>query len=129
MLVHGGTECHRIATRFPLLTTDSRIRTSMLCATTYKDRMYNGFPRAWDSQGSGKMSIDRMKNGICARHSADIPRLKGVPYLEPGMPIYPEDLDAWEKFARSRCRPRRTFIRTGRWARRAAKGRGRRPIT
>ena len=27
----------------------------------------------------------------------DIPRLKGVEYLEPGTPIYPEDLDAWER--------------------------------
>jgi len=26
----------------------------------------------------------------------DIPRLKGVPYLEPGTPIYVEDLEAWE---------------------------------
>ena len=30
----------------------------------------------------------------------DIPRLKGVEYLEPGTRIYPEDLDAWVKQAR-----------------------------
>jgi hypothetical protein len=30
----------------------------------------------------------------------DIPRLKGVPYLEPGTPVYQEDVEAWEKQAR-----------------------------
>src|SRR2546428_13923757 len=53
----------------------------------------------------------------------DIPRLKGVPYLEPGMAIYPEDLDAWEKKAGVKVGSGDVvLIRTGRWARRAAKG-------
>ncbi len=53
----------------------------------------------------------------------DIPRLKGVPYLEPDALIYPEDLDAWEKQAGVRVSSGDVvFIRTGRWARRAAKG-------
>ena len=53
----------------------------------------------------------------------DIPRLKGVDYLEPGTRIYPEDLDAWEKKAHLRVSPGDVvFIRTGRWARRDAKG-------
>ena len=34
-----------------------------------------------------------LKRGILI----DIPRLKGVPYLEPGTPIYVEDIEAWEK--------------------------------
>ena len=53
----------------------------------------------------------------------DIARLKGVEYLEPGTPIFPEDLDAWEKKAGVKVGPGDViFIRTGRWARRAAKG-------
>src|SRR6185503_1123745 len=53
----------------------------------------------------------------------DIPRLKGVDYLEPGTKIYPEDLDAWEKKARVKVEPGDVvLIRTGRWARRDAKG-------
>jgi kynurenine formamidase len=53
----------------------------------------------------------------------DIPRLKGVPYLEPGTAIYPEDLEAWEKKAGLKIRSGdAVFINTGRWARRAAKG-------
>jgi hypothetical protein len=39
-----------------------------------------------------------MKNGLMTRGVLiDIPKLKGVEYLEPGTAIYPEDLDAWEK--------------------------------
>jgi kynurenine formamidase len=65
-----------------------------------------------------------MKQGIFTRGVLmDIPRLKGVSYLEPGTPIYPEDLDAWEKKAALRVRPGDVvLIRTGRWARRATKG-------
>ncbi len=53
----------------------------------------------------------------------DIARLKGVPYLEAGTAIYPEDLDAWEKQSGVRVGAGDVvIIRTGRWARRAAKG-------
>ena len=53
----------------------------------------------------------------------DIPRLKGVKYLEPKTPIYPEDLEAWEKQAGVKVGAGDVvFIRTGRWARRAEKG-------
>ena len=53
----------------------------------------------------------------------DIPRLKGVEYLEPGTRIYPEDLDAWVKQARIKIEPGdAVLIRTGRWALRDSKG-------
>src|SRR5258708_35764261 len=53
----------------------------------------------------------------------DIARLKGVDYMEPGSAIFPEDLEAWEKRAGLKVSPGDVvFIRTGRWARRAAKG-------
>jgi kynurenine formamidase len=46
-----------------------------------------------------------------------------VDYLEPGTRIYPEDLDAWERKAHLKVGPGDVvFIRTGRWARRDAKG-------
>jgi kynurenine formamidase len=96
-----------------------------LCHYFYKDRMYNGVPRSVvTASGSQKLSVARMKSGIFTRGVlVDIPRMKGVPYLEPGTPIYPEDLDAWEKFARVKIQPGdAVLIRTGRWARRAAKG-------
>ena len=53
----------------------------------------------------------------------DIPKLKGVPYLEPGTPIFPDDLNAWEKKAGVKVEAGDiVFVRTGRWARRAAAG-------
>ena len=53
----------------------------------------------------------------------DLPRLKGVPYLEPETPIYVEDIEAWEAQAGIRVSPGDIiFVRTGRWARRAALG-------
>jgi kynurenine formamidase len=46
-----------------------------------------------------------------------------VPYLEPGAAIYPEDLDAWEKKTGIKIMAGDViFVRTGRWARRAAVG-------
>ena len=53
----------------------------------------------------------------------DIARLKGEDYLEPGTPIYVEDLEAWEAMAGVTVQPGdAVFIRTGRWARRAEVG-------
>ena len=96
-----------------------------LCHFFYKGKMYNGFPmEEVTAQGAGKNSVLNFKNGIITRGILmDIARLKGVDYLEPGTPIYPEDLDAWEKKAHIKVGSGDVvFIRTGRWARRDAKG-------
>jgi kynurenine formamidase len=71
-----------------------------------------------------KNSIHNVKNGIFTRGILiDIPRLKGVPYLEPGTPIYVEDLEAWEKQAGVKVSAGDAlFVRTGVWARRKAVG-------
>jgi kynurenine formamidase len=96
-----------------------------LCHYFYKDQMYNGIPRsAVTAKGAGRLSIYRAKGGLFSRGIlVDIPRLKGVPYLEPGTPIYPEDFDAWEKYAGIKVEAGDiVLVRTGRWARRADKG-------
>ena len=96
-----------------------------LCHFFYKGKMYNGYSRAEvTDKGAAKNSILNFKNGIVSRGILmDIPRLKGVDYLEPGTRIYPEDLDAWEKKAHLKVGPGDVvFIRTGRWARRDGKG-------
>jgi kynurenine formamidase len=96
-----------------------------LCHFFYKGQMYNGFSRSEvTNDGAAKNSILNFKNGIITRAVLmDIPRLKGVEYLEPGTRIYPEDLDAWEKKAHVKVGPGDVvLIRTGRWARRDAKG-------
>jgi kynurenine formamidase len=96
-----------------------------LCHMFYKGQMFNGFPQtAVTEQGASKLDVTHFKNGIFTRGVLiDIPRLKGLPYLEPDVMIYPEDLDAWEKMAGVRVESGDVvFIRTGRWARRAMKG-------
>ena len=93
----------------------------------FDGKLYNGFSRdehVTMAGGAGKGSIYNVKDGVFTRGILmDIPRLKRVPYLEPGTPIYVEDLEAWEKQARVKVSPGDAlFIRTGRWARRAALG-------
>jgi len=75
-------------------------------------------------QGHERNSIHNVKNGIFTRGILiDVPRLKGVPYLEPGTPIYAEDLEAWEKKAGVKVGSGDAlFVRTGVWARRKAVG-------
>ncbi len=88
---------------------------------------YNGYKPDADAVlkgGHAKNSIHNVKNGIFTRGILiDIPRLKGVPYLEPGTPIYVEDLEAWEKQAGVKVSAGDAlFVRTGVWARRKAMG-------
>src|SRR5579864_7467426 len=88
---------------------------------------YNGYKPDEETvmkQGHSKNSIHNVKNGIFTRGILiDIPPLKGVPYLEPGTPIYVEDLEAWEKKARVKVSAGDAlFVRTGVWARRKTVG-------
>ena len=96
-----------------------------LAHINYDGVFYNGYKPNADSvmkSGHTRNSIINLKNGILTRGVlVDLPRLKGVPYLEPGTPIYAQDIDAWEKIAGVKIGPGdAVFIRTGRWARRAA---------
>ena len=89
----------------------------------YQGKMFNGFSQQTVTDaGAQQLAILSVKNGIFTRGVLiDIPELKGVPYLEPGAAIYPEDLDAWEKKARLHVQPGDVvLVRTGRWARRSA---------
>ena len=97
-----------------------------LCHFLWNDRMYNDIPPSASSleEGCGKLGIQNLKQGIVTRGILlDFARLKGVPYLEPQTPIYVEDIEAWEEMAGVRVSPGDViFVRTGRWARRAAMG-------
>jgi kynurenine formamidase len=96
-----------------------------LCHIFHQGKMYNGFSQQEvTANGARKLAITNLKEGIFTRGVLmDIPALKGVPYLELDAAIYPEDLEAWEKKSGIRVAPGdAVFIRTGRWARRAAKG-------
>ena len=93
-----------------------------LCHYSYQDKAYNGY--AWaqtvNEAGCMKLGIENLKNGIVTRGVLlDIPRLKGVPYLEPGTPVFVEDIEAWEKRAGVKIGPGDAiFLHTGRFARR-----------
>lgn len=93
-----------------------------LCHILFKDRTYNGYTLTdiRTEHGCGKLGIEHLKNGIVTRGILlDIPRLKNLPYLEPGTPVYVEDLEAWERKAGVRVGSGDAiFLRTGRWARR-----------
>lgn len=96
-----------------------------LCHMAWHGRMYNGFPQTdVTSAGAKELPVTGYKSGIFTRGILiDIPRLKNLPYLGPSTAIYPEDLDAWEqKIGIKIASGDVVFIRTGRWARRAAKG-------
>jgi kynurenine formamidase len=74
--------------------------------------------------GCVRLGITNAKQGVVTRGILlDIARLKGVEYLEPGAPIYVEDLEAAEREAGVRVGPGDVlFVRAGRWARRADEG-------
>ena len=108
---HGGTFTHLDA----------------LCHVAYNGTFYNGVPyESATPEGCAKMGIDALSDGIVTRGVLlDIPRLKGVPYLEPGTHVYREDIEAWERQAGVRISSGdAVFLRTGRWTRRAAVGPG-----
>ena len=91
----------------------------------YGGKVYNGYSQTEiNSRGAQQLAVTAFKNGFVSRGILmDIPRLKGVAYLELSTPIYPADLDAWEKKAGIRVGSGDiVFIRTGRWARRVEKG-------
>ena len=99
-----------------------------LAHVNYDGVFYNGYkpdPKVVEQQkGHAKNSIIIAKDGILTRGILiDIPRLKGVPYLEPGTPIYIEDIEAWEKKAGIKVSAGDAlFVRTGVWPYRAKFG-------
>jgi len=93
----------------------------------FDGKMWNGVPIADTvtmEDGATRNSILTMKHGVVTRGVLyDIPRLKGVPYLDPGQRIYVEDLEAWEERAGVKVGAGDAFLlRWGRWARQDAIG-------
>ena len=97
-----------------------------LCHFFYKGKAYNGYPReeVEDEDGCHKLGIDVWKDGFITRGVLiDIPRLKGLPWLEPGTPVTLKDIEEWEEETGIEVLPGdAVFLRTGKWARRAALG-------
>ena len=96
-----------------------------LCHVFVNEEMYNGF-NASDvlSTGATRNSVMAAKNGISSRGVLlDIPRLRGVPYLEINDTIDADELTAAEKAQGANISEGDILlVATGRDARRAAKG-------
>jgi kynurenine formamidase len=96
-----------------------------LCHIFHEGRLYNGYPaEAVTAHGATKLGIHRLHDGIVTRGVLlDIPALHGLDALEPGQPVFPEDLETAEAKAGLAVRPGDALlVRTGRWRRRATHG-------
>jgi kynurenine formamidase len=89
-----------------------------LCHVFYEGRLYNGYDSATvTSDGATRLGIHHLRSGIVTRGVLlDIAAGRARGALEPGEPVYPEDLDAAESAAGLRVRAGDALlVRTGRW--------------
>lgn len=96
-----------------------------LCHVFVRGQMYNGFPAAdVKSTGAARNSIMAARDGIVSRGVLlDIPRLRGVPWLEPGAAVERAELEAAERAQGLQVAEGDVLlIGTGRDARRKARG-------
>lgn len=84
-----GSECHG----------DCHTHVDALCHVSYRGRLYGGIAdSAVTSRRAEKLDIAAFADGIVGRGVLiDIPRLRGVPWLEPGDAVTAEELLAAEK--------------------------------
>lgn len=78
---------------------DCQTHIDALCHTAYKGKLYNGKPASGiTSRGPGFLDITAYAHGIVGRGVLlDIPRLRGVKWLEPGEAVTPEELEMAER--------------------------------
>lgn len=97
-----------------------------LSHASYRDRLYNDVPaEEVDAEGGARrLGVETMRDGIVSRGVlVDVPRLRDIPYMEPGDFVTVDDLEAWEERTGVRVRTGDVLlIRTGRWAREADVG-------
>jgi kynurenine formamidase len=96
-----------------------------VCHVSYHGTLYNGVaPGAVTSQGASELSIDDVHDGIVGRGVLlDIPRLRGVQWLEPGDHVTADELIAAEAAQQVRVGPGDVlFVRIGHRLRRGELG-------
>ena len=78
---------------------DAHSHIDALCHVIYEDKLHNGAPAENVlSTGAQVQSIDVAATGIVSRGVLlDIPRLRGIPWLEPGESIFTDELFAAEQ--------------------------------
>jgi hypothetical protein len=96
-----------------------------LCHVAWQGRIYNNRPvSVVTSTGARANAITIGQDGIVSRGVLlDVPIAQGAPWLEPGTPIMPADLEAAEQAAGLRVGEGDILlVRTGRWRRRREVG-------
>ncbi|MEU8618760.1 cyclase family protein [Streptomyces sp. NPDC048623] len=109
MNVHGDADSHLDA----------------LCHVIYGGELYGGVPASTvTAEGARRLSVDLVENGVVGRGVLlDIPRLRGVRWLEPGDHVTPGDLTAAEAAQGVRVGPGDLlFVRVGHRLRRTELG-------
>ena len=104
---------------------DCHTHIDALCHIAYKGKLYNGKPMgAVTSHGPTIQDITAYAHGIVGRGVLlDIPRLRGVKWLEPGEAVTTAELEAAEKSQRVRLGEGDIFVfRTGHHRRRLEMG-------
>jgi kynurenine formamidase len=78
---------------------DGHTHIDAFCHVAYEGSLYNGqSPDAVTAEGAGVDAIDVLKDGLVGRGVLlDVPRLRGVPWLEPGEHVFRDDLEAAER--------------------------------
>jgi kynurenine formamidase len=89
-----------------------------LCHIFHEGRIFNGYPvETVTAHGATRLGIHHLQSGIVTRGVLlDVPAVRGVDALEPGEPIFPDDLEAAEERAGLRVGAGDALlVRTGRW--------------
>jgi kynurenine formamidase len=78
---------------------DTHTHIDALCHVAFDGAFYNGTPSAALTRtAAGVKTIEAVKNGlVCRGVLLDVPRLREVPWLEPGEHVFREDLEAAER--------------------------------
>jgi kynurenine formamidase len=78
---------------------DGHTHIDAFCHVAYEGSLYNGqSPDAVTAEGARVDAIDALKDGLVGRGVLlDIPRARGVPWLEPGEHVFGDDLEAAER--------------------------------
>ena len=89
-----------------------------LCHIFHEGKLYNGYPaERVTAHGALELGIQELSDGVVSRGVLlDAARVRGVDWLEPGEPIFPEDLERAERDAAIRVEPGDVLLlHTGRW--------------
>ncbi|MEV7439948.1 cyclase family protein [Streptomyces sp. NPDC091204] len=122
----GGDALHFALDRFAMnVHGDADSHLDALCHVVFDGELYNGVPASSvTSRGAGALSVEVVRDGIVGRGVLlDVPRLRGVPWLEPGDHVSAADLTGAEEAQGVRVRPGDLlFVRVGHRPRRQERG-------